>query len=116
MTAADVPGIIEALGQDGANGMPKWESYVLGLNPADANARLRLTASPKSATTVEIKCLIDTTKFPTIVGTTVTYRLAELNADGTWTKVAESDGPSFIQSLEDVAGKVLYIFADIVTE
>ncbi|MBQ6339143.1 MAG: hypothetical protein IJI36_08370 [Kiritimatiellae bacterium] len=116
VTAADVPGIIEALGQDGANGMPKWESYVLGLNPVDANARLRLTASPKSATTVEIKCLIDTTKFPTIVGTTVTYRLAELNADGTWTKVAESNGPSFIQSLEDVVGKVLYIFADIVTE
>ena len=121
VTAADVPNIIEALGEDGANGMPKWQSYVLGLDPADQNARLRLTASPKTGTTVTIKGLIDTTKFPTIVGTTVTFRLVELNADGTWSTVdgavPSSDEPtSFDVSLDTVIGKVLYIFADIETE
>ena len=119
VTAADVPNIITALGENGANNMPKWESYVLGLNPADATAVLRLAATAKNATTVTITGAIDTTKFPSISNVTVTFRLAARNDDGTWTDVEGCTGaetPSFDVALDDVAGKVLAIFADIVTE
>lgn len=117
VTAADVPNIITALRENGANNMPKWESYVLGLNPADPTAVLRLTATAKNATTVTVTGSIDTTKFPSISNMTVTFRLAARNDDGTWTDIVTGKAtPSFDVALDDVAGKVLAIFADIVTE
>ena len=92
------------------------ESYVLGLNPADATAVLRLTATAKDATTVTITGAIDTTKFPSISNVTVTFRLAAQNG-AEWTDIATGAvTPSFDVPLDDVAGKVLAIFADIVTE
>ena len=104
------------LGQNGANNMPKWESYVLGLNPADPTAVLRLGATAKDATTVTITGAIDTTKFPSISNVTVTFRLAAQNG-AEWTDIATGAvTPSFDVPLDDVAGKVLAIFADIVTE
>ena len=116
VTAADVPNIITALGENGANNMPKWESYVLGLNPADPTAVLRLAATAKNATTVTITGAIDTTKFPSIANVTVTFRLAAQNG-AEWTDIATgATTPSFDVALDDVAGKVLAIFADIVTE
>ena len=119
VTAANVPNIITALGENGANNMPRWQSYVLGLNPADATAVLRLGATAKDATTVTITGSVDTTKFPSISNVTVTFRLASRNADGTWSNVDGCTGaatPSFDVALDAVAGKVLAIFADIVTE
>ena len=118
VTAADVPGIIDALGQNGANGIPVWQSYVLGLDPKSATATLRLAATPvaSDATKVTVTGVIDTTKFPTIAGTTVTFRLASRNADGTWADIQTgSETPSFEVSLDTVAGKVLAVFADIAT-
>jgi len=116
VTAADVPNIITALRENGANNMPKWESYVLGLNPADPTAVLRLTATAKNATTVTVTGSIDTTKFPSISNVTVTFRLAAQNG-AEWTDIATgAKTPSFDVALDAVAGKVLAIFADIVTE
>ena len=108
--------ISAALQAKGANGLEKWESYVLGLDPTDPTAKLRLTASSKDATTVTITGVIDTTKFPEPTGTTVKFRLAKRNGDE-WTNLATgSETPSFDCLLEDVVGEVLAIFADIVTE
>ena len=99
--------------------MAVWQSYVLGLDPADAASTLRLTAAPASDTSkVTISAVIDTTKFPHPAGTTVTFRLAERSGDG-WTDVdgcTDSESPSFDRPLDSVVGKVLRIFADIVTE
>jgi hypothetical protein len=110
--------LVEALSENGANEMPRWESYVLGLDPTDATARLRLTATAKDAATVTITGLIDMTKFPNPEGTTITFRLAEVNPDGTKKAdiVTDSDVPSFDVLLEDVAGKELAIFADIAVD
>ena len=108
--------LVTALSENGANNMPKWESYVLGLNPADPTAVLRLGATAKDATTVTITGAIDTTKFPSISNVTVTFRLAAQNG-AEWTDIATGAvTPSFDVPLDDVAGKVLAIFADIVTE
>ena len=107
--------LVQALSVDGANGIPRWESYVLGLDPTDPKAQLRLTATSKDAATVTITGLIDTTKFPEIENVAVTFRLAEQNSDK-WTDVdgcTGSDVPSFTRPLEGVADKVLRIFADI---
>ena len=110
--------LVEALSENGANEMPRWESYVLGLDPTDVTARLRLTATSKDAATVTITGLIDMTKFPNPEGTTITFRLAEVNPDGTKKEdlVTDSDVPSFDVLLEDVVGKELAIFADIAVE
>jgi hypothetical protein len=92
---------------------------VLGINPADPTAVLRLAATAKNASTVTITGAIDTTKFPSISNVTVTFRLASRNDDGTWTDVEGCTGaatPSFDVALDAVAGKVLAIFADIVTK
>ncbi len=108
--------LVVALTENGANDMPKWESYVLGFDPRDPTAKLRLTASSKNATTVTITGVIDTTKFPEPTGTTVKFRLAKRNGDE-WTNLAAgSETPSFDCLLEDVVGEDLAIFADIVTE
>ena len=107
--------LVQALSVDGANGIPRWESYVLGLDPTDPKAQLRLTATSKDTATVTITGLIDTTKFPEIENVAVTFRLAEQNSDK-WTDVdgcTGSDVPSFTRPLEGVADKVLRIFADI---
>ena len=111
--------LVTALSENGANNMPRWESYVLGLDPADATAVLRLAATAKDATTVTITGAIDTTKFPEIAKVTVTFRLASRNADGTWSNVDGCTGaatPSFDVALDAVAGKTLAIFADITVE
>ena len=108
--------LVEALSENGANGMPKWESYVLGFNPADPAAKLRLTATAKDAATVTVSGIIDLAKFPEPTGTTVKFRLAKRNGNK-WTNLAiDSATPSFDCRLDDVAGEELAIFADIVTE
>ena len=100
------------------NGMPMWQSYVLGLTPNGANATaLRLAATAKDATMVTITAAVNVPATLENSGTTVSFRLVEQNADGTWTDIeAGKASPSFDVSLDDVAGKVLTIFADIVTE
>ena len=110
--------LVEALSENGANEMPRWESYVLGLDPTVVTARLRLTATSKDAATVTITGLIDMTKFPNPEGTTITFRLAEVNPDGTKKEdlVTDSDEPLFDVLLEEVVGKELAIFADIAVE
>ena len=111
--------LVTALSTNGANGMPKWQSYVLGLDPGNAASTLRLTAAPASDTSkVTISAVIDTEKFPHPAGTTVTFRLAAQNGDE-WTTVEGCTGsvtPAFDRPLDSVIGKVLRIFADIVTE
>ena len=107
--------LVQALSGNGANGMPRWESYVLGFNPADATSVLRLAAVPKTRAVVTV--FGDVTLPETLDGnTTVTFRLASRNADGTWTDMASGQSPVFDVSLDDAAGKVLCIFADIVTK
>ena len=110
--------LVQALSENGANEMPRWESYVLGLDPTDVTARLRLTATSKDAATVTIIGLIDMTKFPKPEGTTITFRLAEVYPDGKKKAdlVTDSEEPSFDVLLEDVVGKELAIFADIAVE
>ena len=132
VTAANVPNIIAALSENGDNGIPVWQSYVLGLDPSDPDATLRLTAEPvaNESTKVVVSAVINLANMPVIAGTTVSFRLAARNGDE-WTTVESatpvtpltSDGPNnnapataFIVPLDDVAGKVLAIFADIVTE
>ena len=109
-----------------------WQSYVLGLDPSDPDATLRLTAEPvaNESTKVVVSAVINLANMPVIAGTTVSFRLAARNGDE-WATVESatpvatltSDGPNntppataFIVPLDDVAGKVLAIFADIVTE
>ena len=107
--------LVAALSENGANGLPKWQDYVLGLDPRDPNAQLRLTASSKDASTVTISAAIDTTKFPAIPNVTVTFRLAVQNGNE-WTTVEGCTGsamPAFDRPLDGVVGKVLRIFADI---
>ena len=107
--------LVAALLENGANGLPKWQDYVLGLDPRDPNAQLRLTASSKDASTVTISAAIDTTKFPAIPNVTVTFRLAVQNGNE-WTTVEGCTGsvtPAFDRPLDGVVGKVLRIFADI---
>ena len=107
--------LVQALSGNGANGMPRWESYVLGFNPADATSVLRLAAVPKTRAVVTV--FGDVTLPETLDGnTTVTFRLASRNADGTWTDMASGQSPVFDVSLDDAAGKVLCIFAEIVTK
>ena len=110
--------LVTALSENGANNMPRWESYVLGLNPADATAVLRLTATAKDASTVTITGLnVVLTSDGVAENVSVTFRLASRNADGTWADIATgAETPAFEVSLDDVAGKVLAIFADIVTQ
>ncbi len=124
--------IIAALSEQGDNGIPVWQSYVLGLDPSDPDATLRLTAEPvaNESTKVVVSAVINLANMPVIAGTTVSFRLAARNGDE-WATVESatpvatltSDGPNntppataFIVPLDDVAGKVLAIFADIVTE
>ena len=107
--------LVTALSENGANGLPKWQDYVFGLDPRDPDAQLRLTASSKDASTVTISAVIDTTKFPVIPNVTVTFRLAAQNGDE-WTTVEGCTGsatPAFDRPLDGVVGKVLRIFADI---
>ena len=112
--------LVEALSENGANGMPMWQSYVLGLDPKSPDAVLRLTAAPVSAdgTQVAISTVIDKTKFPVLTNVTVTFRLAEQNG-AEWTDVDGCTGsadPSFTRPLDGVVDKVLRIFADITVE
>ena len=110
--------MVTALSGKADNGMPMWQSYVLGLTPNGANATaLRLAATAKDATTVTITAAVNVPATLENSGTTVSFRLVEQNADGTWTDIeAGKASPSFDVSLDTVAGKVLTIFADIVTE
>ena len=113
--------IIAALSEQGDNGIPVWQSYVLGLDPKVATSTLRLTAEPvaSDATKVAIKAVIDLTKIREIEGTTVTFRLAAQNGDA-WTNVdavvTADDPTTFVVPLDSVAGKVLAIFADITVQ
>ena len=110
--------MVMALSGKADNGMPMWQSYVLGLTPNGANATaLRLAATAKDATMVTITAAVNVPATLENSGTTVSFRLVEQNADGTWTDIeAGKASPSFDVSLDTVAGKVLTIFADIVTE
>ena len=110
--------MVTALSGKADNGMPMWQSYVLGLTPNGANATaLRLAATAKDATTVTITAAVNVPATLENSGTTVSFRLVEQNADGTWTDIeAGKASPSFDVSLDTVAGKVLTIFADIVTK
>ena len=110
--------MVQALSANGANGVPMWQSYVLGFDPTDPNANLRLTASPKSATEVTIKGLNVVLIQDNIASNvSVTFRLAARNDDGTWTNIRTgSTTPEFNETLKSVAGKVLAIFADITVQ
>ena len=118
LTLAVTNGLVTALTGDGANGMPMWQSYVLGLNPNSATATLRLAAGPVAGDATKVQITGNVTVVAGLdAHTTVTFRLAERNADGTWTDIeAGKASPLFDVSLDDVAGKVLAIFADIVTK
>ena len=123
----NVEDVITGLGQNGANGTPLWQSYVLGLDPNDVTSQLRLEGLPATADgMVTIRGL--NINVPAILesqGTTVGFHLEEA-APGTPT---DSDGwtvrddvctmagglPTFTVSLSTVDGKVLRIVADIAT-
>ena len=112
--------MVQALSENGANGVPMWQSYVLGFNPTDPNANLRLTASPKSATEVTIKGLnVVLIQGHIASNVSVTFRLAAQNGDA-WTNVdavvTADDPTTFVVPLDSVAGKVLAIFADITVQ
>ena len=108
-------GAAAALAADGANGIPVWQSYVLGLSPATA---LRLSAAPKAGETKVVTVTGNADVLtPLPEGVTVTFRLASRNADGTWTDIVSgSASQTFDVDLDDVAGKVLCIFADVVAK
>ena len=118
LTLAVTNGLVTALTSDGANGMPMWQSYVLGLDPNSATATLRLAAGPVSGDATKVQITGNVTVVSGLdAHTTVTFRLALRNADGTWADIATgAETPAFEVSLDTVAGKVLAIFADIVTE
>ena len=64
--------IASALAADGANGIPLWKSYALGLNPADATARPR-AAIAVNGETVELGLVGIAVNAGS--GATVTYRV-----------------------------------------
>ena len=115
--------IVTDLGDTGANGVPLWQSYVLGLDPNSATSQLRLEGLP--ATTdekVTIRGL--NINVPAILesqGTTVGFHLEEA-APGSDSWTVRSDActmaeglPTFTVPLSTVDGKVLRIVADIKT-
>ncbi len=114
---------IADLGTTGANGLLKWQSYVLGLNPKVATSQVKLEGAKASADgKVAIKGL--NVNVPAVLaaqGTTVIFHLEEsVPGSDSWTVRSETfaveDGkPVFTVPLSDVNGKVLRIMADIVT-
>ena len=117
---------IEALGQNGANGVPKWQSYVLGLNPNKASSKLTLNGGKAAADgTVTITGLNVAIPATLDAATTVGFHLEEATpadaAADKWTARSEAcvmaEGkPTFTVPAEAVSGKVLRIVADIKTE
>ena len=116
--------VTNGLAQAGANGVPVWQSYVLGLNPKDATSQVKLVGAKASADgKVAIKGL--NVNVPAVLaaqGTTVVFHLEEsVPGSDSWTVRSETftvdkDGnPVFTVPLSDVNGKVLRIMADIVT-
>ena len=64
--------IAAALAANGANGIPRWKSYALGLDPSDADARPRAAIAARGGT-VELRLVgIDVNA---ACGATVTYRV-----------------------------------------
>ena len=122
-TAAEMATIVDDLGANGANGVPLWQSYVLGLNPKDATSQVKLVGAKASADgKVAIKGL--NVNVPAVLaaqGTTVIFHLEEsVPGSDSWavrseTFTVEDGKPVFTVPLGDVNGKVLRIMADIVT-
>ena len=63
--------IASALAENGANGIPLWQSYALGLDPADATAKPKATIA-MNGDTVELRLVGITVN--TASGATVTYK------------------------------------------
>ena len=115
--------IVTDLGDTGANGVPLWQSYVLGLDPNSATSQLRLEGLPATSDEkVTIRGL--NINVPAILesqGTTVGFHLEEA-APGSDSWTVRSDActmaeglPTFTVPLSTVDGKVLRIVADIKT-
>ena len=115
--------IVTGLGQTGTNGLPLWQSYVLGLDPNLATSQLRLEGLPATADgKVTIRGL--NINVPAILesqGTTVGFHLEEAApGSDSWTvrddACTMAEGlPTFTAPLSTVDGKVLRIVADIAT-
>ena len=89
-TAGRTPAqIAAALLETGANGIPKWQSYVLGLNPADASSLPLTTISLDDGEIAVSTAGIDVNEDS---GATVTYRVYE---------VKDLSDPSKDESLEE---------------
>ena len=115
--------IVTDLGDTGANGVPLWQSYVLGLDPNSATSQLRLEGLPATSDEkVTIRGL--NINVPAILesqGTTVGFHLEEAApGSDSWTvrddACTMAEGlPTFTVPLSTVDGKVLRIVADIKT-
>ena len=124
----NVDAVIEGLDQNGANGVPLWQSYVLGFNPTVATSKLVVGASAPVATATGYEVTVKglNVNIPSTLdsGTKVAFRLEEATpagaAEGVWTArsepVAVVEGqPQATVKIDAVAGKLLRIVADIVT-
>lgn len=118
VTRANEAAVAATLGEAGANGVPYWQSYVLGFTPSDAGDNLRIAASAVAVekTKVAISSEIDASNFNLPAGAKVTFRLAAKDgaAYGGWATLEDgATTPSFTVDLADAAGKTLAVFADI---
>ena len=126
--AIDLDAVIAGLAQNGANGVPLWQSYVLGFNPKVATSKLVVGASAPVATATGYEVTVKglNVNIPSTLdsGTTVAFHLEEATpagaAEGVWTArsepVAVVEGqPQATVKIDAVAGKLLRIVADIVT-
>lgn len=123
----DLESIVTGLGQTGANGLPLWQSYVLGFDPNSATSQLRLEGLSATADgKVTIRGLgINVPAILASQGTTVGFHLEEAApgaaADGnSWTvrndACTMAEGlPTFTVPINTVDGKLLRIVADIAT-
>ena len=119
----DLDNIVTGLGQAGTNGVPLWQSYVLGLDPNVATSQVRLEGSKATAEgyvtitglNIHVPAILESQ------GTTVGFHLEETTpGSDSWTvrddACTMAEGlPTFTVPLSTVNGKVLRIVVDIAT-
>ena len=82
--------IIDDLNAEGANGLPRWESLVLGLNPMDANAKPYAAPVQTAGNTLGFTIgNVNTAKYGSVAeGATVTFDVLEKNNQGEWVEAS----------------------------
>ena len=126
--AIDIPAVITGLGTTGANGVPQWQSYVLGLTPSEATSQVQIAGEKavNDGGTFKVTLKGLNVSVPEVLaakGTTVAFHLEEsVPGSDSWTPrsdacTIDANGrPTFTVPLDGLSGKILRIASDIVTE